>query len=164
METLTDKHNGKSTTYQLVNGGLDMPIAYHLETPQAVINALESARRWKTRIRVYLGDIETGKNWIEDCDIMGYVGLSKGLKAYYPILVFNKRSYGGSSLCDNRILKIKESKGNRVLYQSDKFKAAVIDIVESKESGYSHSLIVDGKLFSNHKSLKSAENLKKKLS
>ena len=97
MENLTNTHNGKSTTYQLVNGGLDMPIAYHLETPQAVINALESARRWKTRIRVYLGDIETAENWIEDCDIMGYVGLSKGFKAYYPILVFNKRSYGGGA-------------------------------------------------------------------
>jgi len=165
MNKLTINHsNGNSTTYQLVNDGDKLPIAYHEETSLEVINALETARTCKLRVKIYLGDTETGRDWNEEHDTIGYIGLSRGQDARYPILVYNKRSYGGGALLDNCIIKIKESKGNKILYQSPKYIAPVIDIIPSDMAEYQYNTVVNGKLYGRHKTLKSAELLKKKLS
>ena len=164
MNTLTNDHgNGNSTTYQLIEGNKPMPIAYNLGTSQQVINAIERARINRTRIRIYLGDIITGKCWNEENDIAGYVGLSKGNKAYYPILVNNSASFGGGSLMDNCIIKIIESKGTKVLYQSNNFIQPIVEIKDSVKIGFTHSVYIDGSLYSNHTSLKSAQLLQKKM-
>jgi hypothetical protein len=162
MTQLTINHsNGNSTVYNLFNKEKQLPIAYHADTNISVVNALESARVNRQRIRIYLGDTTTGKCWNEEHDIAGYVGLSKGKDAYFPILVHNERSFGGGSLLDNCIIKIKESKGKRVLFQSNNFQQPQIDI---KEGCGGYQLFIDGELYSNHQTLKSAEILKKKLS
>jgi len=165
MKHLTINHgNGNSTTYGLYNSDKPMPIAYHEETNVKVINALENARQMNYRVKIYLGDIATGKCWNEEFETFGYVHLCKGYAAYFPILVNNTRSYGGGTILDNCIIKIKESKGNHVLYQADNFQQPNIEIKKSTENGYSHSLYIDGELYSNHKSEKSAILLKNKLS
>ena len=166
MKTLTIDHkNGHSTTYQLIEDGGQLPIAYHLETPQEVINVLERCRKNRTRIKVYLGDIEIGRDWNEENYVTGYIGLSKGSEARFPILVHNERSMGGGSLMDDNILKIKESKGKRVLYCNPIYKAPAIEIQEgSTLDGYSYTTLVDGKVFGYHKSLESAKRLQTKLS
>lgn len=163
MQTLQINHNnGNTTIYQLIDGG--KPIAYHQDTNIDVINVLERARKNKTRLRIYFGDIKTGKNWNEEYNIYGYVGLSKGNKAYFPILVNNSNSFGGSGLMDNCILKIKESKGGKILYQSKNFVPSVLEVKESNQDGYTHSVYVDGAIYSNHTTEKKAIALKNKLS
>lgn len=166
MKTLTIDHkNGHSTTYQLIEDGSSLPIAYHLETPKEVINVLENCRKNRIRVKVYLGDIKTGRDWNEENDVTGYIGLSKGSEARFPILVHNERSMGGGSLMDDCILKIKESKGKRVLYCNPIYKAPVIEIHEgSTIDGYTHVTLVNGETFGHHKSLASAKRLQTKLS
>ena len=165
MEQLTINHsNGNSTTYKLFKGNKDMPIAYHAETTPLVVNALENARVNGYRVKIYLGDVATGKCWNEEHDIFGYVRLSKGKTAYYPILVYNVSSYGGGSILDHCIVKIRESKGNRVLYQAHNFKQPICEVKESTENGYTHSLYINGELYSNHKSERAAKILQNKMS
>lgn len=161
MNTLTSKADGR--TYQLINAEKSMPIAYNEKTNEKVIAAIERARINRQRIRIYLGDTETGKCWNEEHNIMGYVGLSKGYEAYFPILVYNERSYGGGSLMDDCIIKIKEAKGGYILYQSKNFQQPNIEVKESKETGYTHSVYVEGELYSNHKTERAAILLKNKL-
>lgn len=146
--------------YQVINGTF-----YHAETSQPVINVLENARINRKRIRIYFGDTKTGKCWNEEHDIFGYVGRSTG-ENKIPLLVANFRSYGGGALLDHCIIKIRESKGNRVLYQAANFQQPVIEVKEATENlgQYSHELFIDGQLYSRHKSLKSAELLKKRMS
>ena len=146
------------TKYNVIGG-----TSYHLKTSQSVIDVLERVRYRGERIRVYHGDIETGKCWNEEHDIFGYIGRSTGTNKI-PLLIANKRSNGGGGLLDHCIIKIKESKGNRVLYQAANFQPSTFEIKESAEIGFTHSLFIDGALYSNHKTLKSAETLKKKLS
>lgn len=163
--TLTIKHaSGGETTYQLIEGAKDMPIAYHYSTDSEVINALERARKNKTRVRIYLGNTATGECWNEEHDIFGYIGLSKGREAYFPILVHNTNSFGGGSLLDHCIIKIKESNGGRVLYQNKKFIQSIIEVRESTMEGYSHSVYIDNQIYSNHKTEKQAIALQKRLS
>lgn len=99
--------NGRVVNYQVVNGTY-----YKQETPELVIQALESARRCKRRVRVVYGDTETGYSWSEVHDVAGYVGRSMGF-IKIPLLVHNRRSLGGGGLLDHCILGIRSTLANR---------------------------------------------------
>ena len=143
--------------YKVVNG-----TSYHEETPQEVINCLEHARANDIRLRIYLGDTATGKCWNDEHDIFGYINRSTGT-IKIPLFIANSRSLGGGGLLDHCILKIKESKGKRIFYTHPLFKQSTFEIKASTETGYTHALYIDGELYSHHKSLKSAEQLKRRL-
>lgn len=166
MNILTIDHkNGNFTNYQLIDGGKDKPIAYHEKTPKEVISVLERCRKNRTRIKVNLGDILTGKSWNEENDITGYIGLCRGKSALFPILLNNASSTGGGEIMTDNILQIKESKGSRIIYQSKNFIPSIIEIKNGSDiPEYTHELWVNNELYSRHKSLKSAEMLKRKIS
>lgn len=164
MKTLEINHkNGNTTVYKLIEDTGDLPIAYHNETPEDVILVLERIRKNRQRVKLHYGDIATGKDWNEENDVTGYISLSKGYQARFPILVFNDRSMGGSSVLDHRIVKIKSTSGD-VLYQAENYEQPEISIIPSDMPEFSHNLIINDELYSRHKTLKSAELLKKKLS
>lgn len=78
---------------------------YHYETPESVINILESARFAGNRVRLFYGDTETGRDWNEENDIMGTIGRSTG-EIKIPLLIHNSRSMGASGILDHCIVKI----------------------------------------------------------
>lgn len=101
--------NGKS--YKVCNGTF-----YHLETSDQMVNRLESLRLSGTRIRVSLGDSATGRDWQETFDVTGRIGRTTGpLKS--PILVYNKRSFGGGLLSTQAIVKIETSAGKDLIWK-----------------------------------------------
>lgn len=164
MRQITINHNnGHSTTYNLIDGGKDKPIAYREETPILLWTALEYARKNRIRVRIYLGDPITGKCWNEEHDIFGYIGLSKGKDAYFPILVYNSRSMGGGSLMDDNIIKLVSTNPYQTLFKTDNFIKPQVEIKLSTEEGYTHSVYIDGELYSNHKTIEQAERLQKKM-
>ncbi len=59
----------------------------------------------RIRLRVDYGDIKTGKSWNEIHGVCGYVGRSTG-KFKIPILMYNKISWGGSTILDHCVVKI----------------------------------------------------------
>ena len=59
--------------YKQVNG-----TSYDIRTPDEVVAVVEQARLSRTRLHISLGDIETGKDWLEDFETHGYVGRSMG--------------------------------------------------------------------------------------
>lgn len=97
--------------YNVVNG-----TSYHVTTPVAVIEVLERARQNRICIHVSYGDTGTGKDWLEEFDIAGYVGRSVG-PVKVPLLIANRRSMGGGAILDHCIVRIRASAGGRVLYQ-----------------------------------------------
>ena len=160
MNTITETlSNGNTFTYQVLENGH----CYHSETSEKVVSELEKAWYRKDRIRLYYGDVETGKNWNEESDIFGYVGFSTG-KIKIPLLIPNRSCYGGGSILDNRIIKIKESKGKRILFQSSNFHQSTFEIVPSDMKEYKFNLLIDGSLYSRHKTERGAKLLLNKLS
>ncbi len=109
--------NGNTIEYKIING-----TAYHKQTHQNVVDVLEMARSNRLRIKIDLGDIETGKSWNEIFDVTGYVGRSTG-NIKIPLLIHNKRCYGGGAILDHCIIKIECSnkKDGGVLYQHSKY-------------------------------------------
>jgi len=164
MKTLTIDHkNGNSTTYQLIENGHDLPIAYHAETSPLVVAALERARKANWRVKIYLGDTKTGVDWLEENDTTGYIGLSKGYQAMFPILVSNKRSMGGGRILDHCILKIRQSKGDYVMYQASNYQNPQVSIRISKEDGYAFETFVNDELYGRHKTLRQAKLCKSRI-
>mgnify|MGYP005839716663 CR=1 FL=1 len=78
----------------------------------------------ETRIRVWYGDIKTGKAWPEEWDIMGYIGRSTADKPENKIflLVHNRRSLGGPGLLMDSIVRIDTTSG-RTIYKHPTFSA-----------------------------------------
>lgn len=101
---------------KIVNG-----TAYHADTSERVIKALESARASRARIRVWYGDTNTGKAWAEENDVLGYVGRSTG-NVKIPLLVHNRGSFGGGAILDHCIVRIDITDGT-TLYKHPSFNA-----------------------------------------
>tara|TARA_R110000868_G_scaffold78393_1_gene223758 strand:+ start:24 stop:542 length:519 start_codon:yes stop_codon:yes gene_type:complete len=165
LQTLViDYKNGHKQEFKLIQDGGILPLAYPIETPDRLVEVLERCRKNRTRVKVNLGNIETGKSWNEENDTTGYISMSKGHAARFPILVHNSSSMGGGSLMTDNILKVSESKGGRVLYQAANFQPSVIEVKDgSNLPEYTHEVWVNGELYGRCKSLKRAILLKNKI-
>lgn len=142
--------NGNTINYQIVNG-----TAYHAETDQYVINQLEKARYNKSRIRIFFGDTETGKDWLEENDTIGTIGRSTG-NIKIPLLIRTSSNYGGGALLDHCIVRITVDKWE--VYRHENYHLGELTIEDSDIEGYSHSVLVDGEVQANFKTLEKVEN------
>ena len=107
-------------TTKVING-----TTFHDETPIEVCNILNdaiSSSRSK-RVRIFLGDRETGKDWNEFHDTIGYVSRSTGLSKI-PLIIHNTRSIGGGTILDNCIVKITVDK--KTVYQHPKYHCPIV--------------------------------------
>jgi len=145
--------NGNSLAYKIVNG-----TAYYAETPDAVIQVLEQARMSRARIRVFYGDVETGRDWMEEHDVMGTVGRSTGqMKA--PIMIHTERSISGPIILDNCIVRITIDK--RDVYRHPKYNLPELELREHSAPDIvpvqPFSVFADGKEQARFKELEQAE-------
>ena len=70
------------------------------------------------RVRVFYGNTESGKDWCECYDVIGYIGRSCG-SIKIPLLIPTKNSLGGGGILDHCIVKITIDK--RVVYEHPKY-------------------------------------------
>lgn len=108
--------------YQIING-----TSYDTRTPDEVIRVLESARLSRTRLHISLGDTTTGKDWLDEHDIIGTVTRSMG-PVKVPLLIANRRSIGGGAILDYCIVRIRTAAGGRVLWQHPKYHFGDLEI------------------------------------
>lgn len=150
--------NGNAINYRRHYG-----IYYHTDTPTEIVESLDAARKGRTRIRLHYGDTTTGRDWLEEHDVEGYLGSSMGpLKV--PLLLHNSRSTGGQAILDHCIVKIKDTRTGRLLYRHPNYHHGtfiISAIAEGdgslREDGYTHAVDVDGERHANFRSLQAAE-------
>lgn len=99
---MTDK------AYQVVNGTY-----YDIRTPDEVVKALELARKKDYRVRLFLGDRNTGEAWSEEHDVTGTISRSMGpVKA--PLLMARSNSIGGGAILDHCVVGVLTRTGERL--------------------------------------------------
>lgn len=140
--------------YKIVNG-----TAYNINTSDEVIKILEDSRINKKRIRIFYGDVNSGKDWMEINDTIGKIGRSTG-KYKIPLLIKTSRSIGGGAILDHCIVKITIDK--EIVYQNPEYYLPTMEIKEAtddlKMMGYFYSVFADGINTYNCKTKKQAEN------
>lgn len=104
-----------------------------------LIYTLLSLMKSKRRVRIWQGDTKTGRAWIEDYDIMGTIGRSCG-NYKIPILINNKRSYGGLAILVGSIIRIDDIKSRTTLFQVDNFHVEPFS-VEYKDESYPYRVM-----------------------
>ena len=138
--------------YRVVNG-----TSYHRETSNEVITALERARATGSRIRIFYGDVKTGRSWNEENDVVGTLGRSTGT-IKVPLLIASSRSSGGGALLDHAIVAILTGVG--YLYQHPNFSLGKWEMgeapKEAEKHGYIFGVFNDGQNQANFKTYDSA--------
>lgn len=90
-------------------GDLNSRTWFDFGTPKEVERILEQARLNGEKLRIFLGDSKTGRCWLEECDVVGYIGRSMGpMRA--PILLKSKTSSGGGAILTACIVRILNNK------------------------------------------------------
>lgn len=128
-------------------------------TPSRVSTLLNNLKMSQQRVRLVYGDTDTGKDWLEEYDVIGTIGCSTGINKI-PLLIKNSRSTGGGSILDHCILKIVDVKSKRVLYQHEKYVSPdfTIQYGTSIGHGYNYAVLCNGSVQANFKTEKQAKN------
>lgn len=129
---------------------------YGLKTPLAVRHVLESARRSGSRIRIFLGDKDTGRCWNDEYDVIGRVGRSTGILKS-PLMISRRNSTGGGAILCDCIIRIQAVYDKRVLYQHPRFAMSKFEIVPATSDDYLSGVNVDGMLHAQFKKPGQAE-------
>ena len=98
----------------------DGTIEEYTQVNEALMNVLNNSRKYGFRIRIWYGDRKTGRSWNEEYDVTGRVGRSCG-NIKIPLLIYNKRSYGGGALLTGSILRVDDIEDKRTLWQAEGF-------------------------------------------
>ena len=159
MKTETHKIGDKDRVFKVSESGT----YYSNETPDDLIRVLDSLRGTHQRVKIYLGDRETGRDWMEEDGKIGKIGRSSG-PIKVPILLRTMNSQGGGAILEDCIVKIATSPAGsaRVLYQHPRYYQPAMEITNEGLEGkpeYTHTLRIGGEVYSRHTSERSAKKL-----
>ncbi len=152
MKIIEEKlSNGNTLQYHQLGNGT----CYNVKTSVGVVEELEKARLAGIRIRVFYGDQETGRCWMDENDTIGTVGRSSG-RIKIPLLIKTKRSFGGGAILDSAIVKLMVR--GRTVYEHPKFNMPTMRVVVSHVPGYVAGVDFDNSRQANFKTRQQALN------
>lgn len=92
---------------------------FDYDTSTKVRNILEQYRKEGGRLRLFYGDRNTGRDWMEENDLMGKIGRSTGT-LQIPLLIA-EGEYGGPGILDSCIVRILDADTRELLYQQKNY-------------------------------------------
>lgn len=133
-----------NTLYYVEEEGTSFPVGIYLkegkmevynQVDEKLMRILNNSRKYGFRVRIWYGDGKTGEAWNEEYDVVGRVGRSNG-NIKIPILLSNKRSYGGVALLVGSIIRVDDIEEKRTLWKVSNFHVGKMIIEEHKEEDY----------------------------
>lgn len=114
-------------------------------TPDPVIAILEDARNRQSRLRLYYGNRETGRDWNDENDVLGYIGRSMGpIRA--PLLIKTRASRGGFAILTAHIVRIQSARDKRVLWEHATYHSLPFALGPSVHDGFVEAVYRDGQM------------------
>jgi hypothetical protein len=129
--------------------------SYKSNTPDKLIKQLENARVNGYRVRLFYGDTETGKSWMDEYDVTGTVGRSTG-SIKRPLLINNIRSMGGMGILDHCIVRLMVNQCE--VYRHPKYHMPKLTVDKSDTCGYEAAVLADGEVHARFKTTQQAMN------
>lgn len=109
-------------------------------TPIQVQKALEHLRLSGKKVRIFLGNTKTGRDWMEEFDTIGSIARSMG-PMKVPLIG------DGHAVLTHCIVKLVNTATGEVVYEHPKYHLPKIELVNApdyeKSSGYTHSVMVE---------------------
>lgn len=102
------------------------------ETPGEVARCLDYALRSGDRVRLFYGDKATGKPWLDDSMVTGFVKRSSG-QCKVPILMATRYSSFGPPILDSCIVAIQQGKYGTMVYRHPGFRFPTLEIRDINE-------------------------------
>ncbi|GBG14383.1 uncharacterized protein NMK_1982 [Novimethylophilus kurashikiensis] len=111
---------------------------FDARTPEQVRKVLEAYRKSGNRVRIFLGDESTGRDWMDEHDMMGRIGRSMGpMKS--PLLISDDED-GGPALLTSCIVRIVDVTTRKDVYRHPQYHLPEMELRSiSDEDGYTDS-------------------------
>lgn len=121
--------------------------SFHKETPEVVKILIRQAHDHDRKIRIWYGDRETGRSWMEENGVLGWVGCSTG-RFKIPLIITHPNNMGGGALLDHCIVRLDARLGENWVTQYEHPSFYIPDILlrktEDPDDKYVVEAIVDG--------------------
>ena len=134
---------GHCIQYQRLPSGT----CYYADTPEPVVELLEQLRHSRRKIRLYYGDPATGQSWLDEHDVIGWIGRSTGT-IKVPLLI-EPGDIGGPALLDHCIVRVDSPR--QVLYQHDDFRVGTVELVRGELKRLPWEIWIDGSVHARFK-------------
>lgn len=127
-------------------------------TALKVRDILESARKTGRELRLFIGDTETGRDWMGEHDRVGRIGRSMG-PMKVPLLI-GKDEFGGGAILTDCIVRIIDADTLSELYRHPKYQEPNLTVSPEDYSpgGYKFRVDRDGELQARFKKIGSAHS------
>ena len=136
---LEEKLPNGNTLYYVERNGMYFDVGIYLgkekklevydRVDEKLMRVLCNAYSGNYRIRLWYGDRKTGRSWDEEYNVTGRVGRTMGV-IKIPILVYNKRCYGGTAILTGSIIRIDDIEDKRTLWSIPDFHIEPMEIKE----------------------------------
>ena len=103
---------------------------FESNTPRKVRTIIENYRESRQFIRVFYGDPETGRDWMEEFGTTGIIGRSTGAMKV-PLLLANNDDDGSSAMLVNNIVRLVDVASGLELYSVKNYHLLDLTIADS---------------------------------
>lgn len=141
----------------LRESGRDLGTWFDPRTVEPVRRILEDARIRGIKLRIFLGDHETGNDWMEEHDALGRIGQSTGFLKV-PLIIENQSDCGGPAILDASIVRIIDATSKRELYRHPTYRMAKLEIAPSGDDKLPYQVTADGEFHARFKTMTKAQN------
>jgi hypothetical protein len=119
---------------------------FDARTPKKVQRVLEEARKSKSRLRIFYGDTDTGRDWMEEFDMVGRVSRSTGTMKI-PELRSAAAADSSPTLRTHCIVRIIKVKTGEECYRHKTYHCPRMELHEAADydrfDGYTHTIKVE---------------------
>lgn len=127
---------------------------FHPETPRKVRQVLEAARKNGSRLRIFYGNTQTGRDWMEENDVLGTIGRSTGVLKI-PLMIADGE-HSGPRLLDQCIVRIIRVDDRKELYRHRRYHLGRMEIEHELDPPYVATVWVDGKVHARFRTAEAA--------
>lgn len=129
------------------------------ETPDELKRILEQCRTSRTQVRVFYGDRQTGRSWLDEYDMVGHVGRSCG--PIKTLLLVPRGDSGGPAMLTHCVVRLMNAKTGKDLWRHPSFHVPDLAITENDldaAPGLPAVVVSEGSVMARFASKRSAQN------